>query len=65
MQVKCQRDDDTFSPSLSLSLLWPRHVWVRKTISSDIIDVTDVVVIKLSVCEGPPSVTGALGDELR
>lgn len=50
---------------LSLSLLWPRYVWVRKTISSDIIDVTDVVVIKLSVCEGPPSVTGARGDELR
>lgn len=33
--------------------LWPLHVWLRKTISSDIIDVTDVIVIKLSACEGP------------
>lgn len=32
--------------------LWPLHVWLRKTISSDIIDVTDVIVIKLSACEG-------------
>lgn len=33
--------------------LWPLHVWLRKTISSDIIDVTDVIVIKLLACEGP------------
>lgn len=32
--------------------LWVLHVWLRKTISADIIDVTDVLVIKLSACEG-------------
>lgn len=49
--VKCQWRYDPLLPGL--------HVWLRKTISSDIIDVTDVIVIKLSACEGPPRHWGA------
>lgn len=33
--------------------LWPLDVGLCSTISSDIIDVTDVTVIKLAACEGP------------
>lgn len=56
-----------FGPSIRFILLsWARDLpvfrphdkpllcfWSRKTISSDIIDVTDVPVIKLLACEGP------------
>lgn len=49
--VKCHKP--SFPPPRHSNPLWPLHVWLRKTISSDIIDVTDVIVIKLLACEGP------------
>lgn len=49
----CTRLNVTNPPPHHSNPLWPLHVWLRKTISSDIIDVTDVIVIKLLACEGP------------